>query len=124
MTRHICDRPADAGNSLVELGGERVHDHPVVVHQPDECQGRGNLLAVVQLGRRAEVHRQAGIQQRVDVEVFLLEEELQEQLVEPAVNVPVDVPEVVADRVVAMLGKLDRRAPAACSCARPSSGRR
>ena len=59
----------------------------------------------------AEVHRQAGVEQGVDMEIFLLEEELQEQLVEPAVDVPVDVPQVVADGVVAMLGELDRRAP-------------
>ena len=105
-------RPApDARNALVELAGEGVEDHPVVVHQPDERQGRGHLLAVVELGRRAEVHRQAGVEQGVDVQVFFLEEELEEELVEPAVDVPVDVPEVVADGVVAMLGELDRRPP-------------
>ena len=73
---------------------------------------RGDLLAVAQLGRGAEVHRQAGVEQRVDVQVFLLEKQLQEELVEPAVDVPVDVPQVVAERVVAMLGELDRRTPA------------
>ena len=98
--------------ALVEPGAEGVEQDAVVVHQPDERQGRGDLLAVAQLGRGAEVHRQAGVQQRVDVQVFLLEEQLQEQLVEPAVDVPVDVPQVVAERVVAMLGELDRRAPA------------
>src|SRR4051795_3459139 len=64
----------------------------------------------MQLRGVAEIHRQAGVEQRVEVEVFLLEEELQEELVEAAVDVPVDVPEVVADRVVAMVGELDRRA--------------
>ncbi len=46
------------------------------------------------------------------MEIFLLEEQLQEQLVEPAVDVPVDVSQVIAVRVVAMFGELDRRAAA------------
>ena len=105
-------RPAaDAVHALVEPGAEGVEQDPVVVHQPDERQGRRDLLAVAQLGRRAEVHRQAGVEQGVDVQVFLFEEQLQEELVEPAVDVPVDVPQVVADGVVAMLGELDRRPP-------------
>ncbi len=106
-------RPAaDAVQPLVEPGAEGVDQDAVVVHQPDERQRRGHLLAVAQLGRSAEIHRQAGVEQRVDVQVFLLEEQLQEELVEPAVDVPVDVPQVVADGVIAMLGELDRRAAA------------
>ena len=46
------------------------------------------------------------------MQVFFLEKELQKKLVEPAVDVPVDVAQVVADGVVAMFGKLDRRAAA------------
>ncbi len=117
-------RPApDARYARFERRAEGVEHDAVVVHQPDERQRRRDLLAVVQLGRIAEVHRQARVEQRVEVQVFLFEEELQEQLVEPAVDVPVDVPEVVADGVVAVVGELDRRARAACSCAPPSSGR-
>ena len=106
-------RPApDAVQALLERGTEGVDQDAVVVHQADERQGRGDLLAVPQLRRHAEVHRQAGVQHRVDVQVLLLEEQLEEQLVEPAVDVPVDVPQVVADRVIAVLGELHRRPPA------------
>ncbi len=105
-------RPAPhAGQAGRECRAEGVEDHAVVVDQADERQRRGDLLAVVQLGRVAVVHRRAGVQQRVDVEVFLLEEQLEEQLVEAAVDVPVDVPQVVADGVIAVVGELDRRPP-------------
>ena len=105
-------RPAaHAGNALVEPRREGVQDHPVMVHQSDERQRGGHLLAVMELRRRAEVHGQAGIEQGVDVQIFFLEEELEEEPVEPSVDVPVDVPQIVADGIVAVLGKLDGRAP-------------
>ena len=104
-------RPApDARHARLERRAEGIEHDAVVVDQADERQGRRHLLAVVQLGRVAEVHRQAGVEQRVEVQVLLFEEELQEQLVEPAVDVPVDVPEVVADGVIAVVGEFDRRA--------------
>ena len=99
-------------------------DDAVVVHQADEREGGGDLLAVVELGRVAEIHRQAGVEQDRDVEIFFFEEELQEELVEAAVDVPVEVAEVVAGGVVAVVGELDGRARGACCGARPSCGRR
>ena len=99
---------ANAVEALVEPRAEGVKEDPVVIHEADERERRGDLLAVAQLGRSAEIHRQTGVEQRVDVQIFLFQEELQEELVEPAVDVPVDVPQVVADRVIAMLGELDR----------------
>ena len=59
-------------------------DHDAVhVDQPDEAQGRRDLLGVMQLGRRAEVHRQAVVDQDVEVQVFLFHEQADEELVEP-----------------------------------------
>ena len=112
-------RPAaNAVQPLLEPCAEGVDQDPVVVAQPDEGERRGDLLAVAELGRSAEVHRQAGIEQRVDVQIFLFEEQLEEELVQPAVDVPVDVPHVVADGVVPMLGEFDRRpAPLALALA-------
>ena len=88
---------ANAVQPLVEAGTEGVEHDAVVVDQTDERQCRGDLLAVAQLRRLAEVHRQAGVEQGVDVQVFFLEKQLEEQLVEPAVDVPVDVPQVIAE---------------------------
>ena len=82
-----------------------------MVHQPDERERGGDLLAVVQLRRLSEIHREAGIQERIKVEVFFFQKELEEKLVEPPVHVPVDVPQVVADRVISVVGELDRRTP-------------
>ena len=43
---------------------------------------------------------------------------MRKKLVEPAIHVPVDVAEVIADRILAVVGKLDRRpAPLALALA-------
>ena len=86
---------------------ERLDDDAVEVDQADEAQGGRDLLGVVQLGRRAEVHRQAVVDQDVEVEVFLLHEQADEEPVEPGVEVPVEEAQVVADDVVAIVGELD-----------------
>jgi hypothetical protein len=65
------------------------------------------LPGVPELGGLAEVHRAAGVDQHVDVQVLLFQEHLEEQPVEPGVGVPVDEPQVVAGDVVAEVGELD-----------------
>src|SRR5262245_54973763 len=94
-------------HALHQLVVERLDDDAVEVDQADEAQRRGDLLGVVQLGRVAEVHRQAVVDEDVEVQVLLLHEEAQEQLVEAGVEVPVEEAEVVADDVVAVVGELD-----------------
>ena len=53
---------------------ERLDDDAVHVDQADEAESRRDLLGVVQLGRRAEIHRQAVVDQHVEVQVFFFHE--------------------------------------------------
>src|SRR5262249_49723357 len=89
---------------------ECLDDDAIEVDQADESQRRGHLLGVVQLGRVAEVHREAVVDQEVDVQVFFLHEQAEEEAIKAGVKVPVEEAEVIADDVVAVIGELDRLA--------------
>src|SRR5205085_12582845 len=54
--------------------------------------------------------RRARVDEQVDANVFLLDEESDHQPVESRVDAPVEVPEIVAGRVVAIIGEFDRGA--------------
>ena len=56
---------------------------------------------------RAVRHRRRRVDQQADRHVLFLDEELDEQLLEPGVDVPVELAQVVAGRVVAIVGELD-----------------
>ena len=106
ISRHRLLRPRSR-QALRQPVVERFDDHPVHVHQADEAQGRRHLLGKVQLGRRAEIHGQAVVDQDVKVQVLLFHEQADEQAVEPGEEVPVEEAQVVADDVIAVVGELD-----------------
>jgi hypothetical protein len=58
----------------------------------------------------ARGHRRRGIDEECDRDVFLFDEQLHEQLLEPRVHIPVELAQVVAQRVFAVIGELDRLA--------------
>ena len=55
-------------------------------------------------------HRRGGIEQQGHGDVLLLDKQLHEELFEAGVHVPVKLAQVVAGRVVAVIGELDRLA--------------
>ncbi len=61
----------------------------------------------MQLGRVAEIHRLAGVNERVEVQVLLLLKQLQKQLVQPGIEVPIDQPQIVSGNVIAKVMELD-----------------
>ncbi len=86
---------------------KRFHFHAIPAHQADKAQRRRQLFRVLQLRRRAKIHRRAGIDQREEMQILFFEEQLQEQLVEPGISVPIDESQIVAGHVIAEIGKLD-----------------
>jgi hypothetical protein len=82
----------------------------VLVHQADEAEGGDELLGEPQLGRRAEIHRQAVVDQEINVQIFFFEEQADEELVQASEKVPVEMSQVVANDVILVVGKLDRLA--------------
>ncbi len=85
----------------------RFDPHAVGADQADEPQRRRELLGILQLGRLAKIHRQAGVDQREEVQVFFFEKQLDDELVEPGVQIPIERPQVVARHVAAKVGELD-----------------
>ena len=98
---------AEGRQALRQPVVERLDHDAVQVDQADEAERGGDLLGVVQLGRRAEIHRQAVVDQQVEVQVFLFQEQADEELVEAGEQVPVEEAQVVADDVVVVVGELD-----------------
>ena len=72
----------------------------------DVPEGRRGALGEQELLRPAEGHRRAGVEEERDRDVLLLDEQLDEQLLEAGVDVPVELAQVVAQRVVAVVGEL------------------
>ena len=58
----------------------------------------------------ARGHRRRRVDEKRDRHVLFLDEQLDEQLLEAGVDVPVELAEVVAERVVAVVGELHRLA--------------
>ena len=105
--------PAEHGAGLAARSAEGFDLDAIGAAQADESQRGGQLLGIVQLGRVAEIHRRAGIDQREEMQIFFFQEQLEEQLVEPRVEIPVHEPQVIARHVVAEVGELDALALAA-----------
>ena len=99
--------PAQHRAGLAAGGAQHFDLHAVGPAQADEAQRRRQLLGIEQLGRLAEIHRRAGVDQGVEVQILFFQEQLQEQLVQPREQVPVHEPQIVARHVVAEVGELD-----------------
>lgn len=81
--------------------------HTVSTNQPDKAERGGELFGVFEFRRSAEVHRHARVDQRVKVQIFFFEKQLDDQLVEAGVEVPIEQTQVVAGDVVTKVGELD-----------------
>jgi len=113
----VVDQTEDAG--LVGTGGEPVaaaagerRDLDAVVGGEADIGERGQARgAVLELRRRIivarEVHRRAAVEQQVNEVLLLALELLHDEVVGAAEDVPVDVPEIVAGRILAVVGELD-----------------
>ncbi len=102
--------PRVSGKSATMSSANATTDDAIEVGQGDVGQRGGDLPGEVELRRLAERHAPRAVQQEVDVQVFLFLEPLQQQLVVAGVEVPVEVAEVVAGRVLAVVGELDAAA--------------
>jgi hypothetical protein len=91
----------------VDLLAQGFDHHAIGANQSNEPQRRGKLLRVVELRGIAKRHAGAGVDEGIEVKVFLLEKELDDQLVEPGVEIPVEGSQVVAGDVVAIVGEFD-----------------
>ena len=87
--------------------GERHHENAVEIDQRDVGQRRRQLPGEIELAAAAEAHAVRAIEQDVDVQVLLFLEALEQQVAVAGVDVPVEIPEVVAGRVLAVVGELD-----------------
>src|SRR5881398_1573376 len=95
-------RPA-LGHALAQ----HAHSHALHADQANEAERGREPRAVLELRRRAEVHRRRGVQEEVQAQVLLVHEELDVEPVEAPVDVPVDVAEVVTYPVGAVVAELD-----------------
>ncbi len=107
-------RIAAGADQRPDLLVERDHAHAVLLLKHQVGQRAGDALGIFELGHRrlgtAVTHALAGVDEQVTDEVRLLFVLLQVELIGLAVNLPVDVAQIVALRVLAMFGKLDRKA--------------
>ena len=87
--------------------GKRDDGDAVEIGQRDVGQGRRHLPGQVELRRLAEAHAPRAVEQEVDVQVFLFLKPLEQQVAVAGIDVPVEIAEVVARRVLAMVGELD-----------------
>ena len=106
------------------LGAQRGRRDAIQVGKPDVGQRGGELERQVQLGRRAEPHRGAGVDQQIDRQILVLFVAAQREPPQAPVEVPVEVSEIVAGGVVAVIGELEARAqaPAAAPAAALAGG--
>ena len=100
-------------HGAVQLRAEPEQIHALQAGEPDVGERRRDVAGLRELraapaARGAPLHRGAGIDEEVQMQVLLLLEELDEEAVEPAVDVPVHRAEIVAEDVVAVIGKLQR----------------
>ena len=114
--RQVGQQPEDAPRaahrrpSPRDPAGQRADRDAILAGEPDVAERRRRPLREQELGRGAAGHRGRGIDEQRDRDVLFLDEELDEQLLEAGVDVPVELAQVVAERVVAVVGELDRLA--------------
>ena len=82
----------------------------VEVQKPDIAERRRNFAGIVELGRVAEGHGVAGVDEEVDRQIRFFIEDPQNELVEPEVSFPIDIFGVVAADVRPVIRELDARA--------------
>ena len=103
-------RAAHRRSTPRDPAGQGADRDAILAGQPDVAQGRRRPLGEQELGGRTRGHRRGGIDEQRDRDVLFLDEELDEQLLQTGIDVPVELAEVVAERVVAVVGELDRLA--------------
>ena len=77
-TQYRVTRGMHGSQAAAEPVAEDRGADPIVIREADVTQRGGHAARVIQLGRAAEIHRARAVQQEVDVQIFLLHEELQE----------------------------------------------
>jgi len=85
------------------------HDrHAIKMRQPDVAQRGRETQRLFELLRPLprRCHGVAGVDEQVDRQVLFFVKQAQQQAAKPAVRLPVDMPEVVASRVLPIVGKL------------------
>src|SRR5262249_27701968 len=60
---------------------ERLNDDTVHIYESDKAQRGGHLLGIAEFGWRAEIHRQAVVQENVEVKIFFFHEQPNEEAV-------------------------------------------
>ena len=91
--------------------------HAVEIREGDVAERGGDAAGVVEFGRRSKVegrrrgplHRRAGVDEEMHVEILLLLEKLHEKPIEARIDIPVDRAQIVAERVVAVVGEFEAR---------------
>ena len=82
---------------------------PIEILQTDVAQSRGDFFGVIELRRRAFGHRPTGVDQQVNIHLFLGGKHFQEQPLEAPVDIPVDVTQIVAVLIAAVIGKFQAK---------------
>src|SRR5882672_26838 len=98
------------GKALEARAVRRLDRDAVEIRERDIGHRGRQPLGVEELRRIAVRHRQAAVDEDGKPQVLLDVEELEEEAVESAVDVPVDVAQVVALRIVAVVGEFRARA--------------
>ena len=89
---------------VVQAGAERQNRHAIQVREADVAEPGDDASRLVEF-RRLD-HRPAGVEKQVDRQVLLFVEQPEQQPVQALVGLPVDVAEVVAGRILAVIGEL------------------
>src|SRR5581483_9534886 len=101
-------------NQSADFAVEGDQSHTVLLLQNQVRQGRSDALGVVELGQGSRLtliaHAFAGIKHEVADQVGLFLVLLEIELVGLTEDFPVDITQVVARRILAVFGKLDRKA--------------
>ena len=110
--RQVGQQPEDAAEPRSEarrraVRRQRGDRDPILAREPDVAEGSRGSLGEQELRRASRRHRRRRVDEQRDGDVLLLDEELDEQPLEAGVDVPVELAQVVAERVVAVVGELD-----------------
>ena len=105
-----------------ERATERENGDAIQMREADVAQRGRNPARLVELGRLG--HRSRRVDEQIDRQVLLLVEQTQEQPVQTLIGLPVDVPEVVARRVLPVIGELEPAATLAREPIRPILARK
>src|SRR5258708_753752 len=85
--------------------GKRHQTDTIVIDEADIGDRSGQPARKIELGRRAEVHRAADVDENEEGQIGLLLEKPQDQAIEPEVGSPVEVAGIVAWRIGPVIGE-------------------